>query len=82
MQKKHLPFQLDIFSHPDCNCRFRNHTGSATKRVAKWVTDLKQIGSYRRSGISPCPEDGIDYVIVKFIIHGYALFVKPIAPLC
>ena len=37
-----------IFSHPDCNCRYRNCTGSSTRGGR---------GLYRRQGLSPCPED-------------------------
>jgi len=40
-----------FFFHPDFNCRFRNFTGSTCFRLKKVR------GLYRRSGISPCPEE-------------------------
>ena len=39
--------RLSTFSHPDFNCRPRNHTGSA---------DYSARGLYRRWGLSPRPE--------------------------
>ena len=42
-------------------CRFRNSTGSAYGKGKQWMLSiargLVRVGLYRRSGISPCPED-------------------------
>ena len=54
-------YHSDTFSHPDCNCRLRNLTGSAG---AIW---RPLAGFHRRWGLSPRPEGCLSAYIIALI---------------
>jgi len=65
--------QTSIFSHPDYTVGF----GISPNHAYKRLTGLEIYKShYRRSGITPCPEDRSYLYFYVFIIHSDAYIVK------